>query len=227
LASRELAAQFEALGIKLAETARSLQAFLQERLTRLSAASRSKFEVDFPQLCREIGLLPITGSIENGYRIRGAIEIRTNFVKGHLRVSTISEIKTVSPPTAQHAVDVVRAIYKRLYERPFQPSEFERSLVDAFFRAGGREGDSVLVTNVHQQLFLSRQKTDFFRDTSAKRLVAYPLDEFSVDLGQLLHGSVETRTETRRFTLELGRDGVIVFTDTGAFESYKFLRVTT
>src|SRR6267378_1803027 len=99
-ASRELIAQLEALGIKLTEAARSLH----ENLIRLSAAGRSEFEAEFPRLCQQLGLLPITGSIDSSYRVRGAIEVRTNFARSQVRVSTPSETTTVTPPTARGVV---------------------------------------------------------------------------------------------------------------------------
>ncbi len=218
-AHEELVPVLERLG--LAESARALR----EYVTSLSAAGRTDFEKDFPRLCQDLSLLPVTGTLDSGYRVRGAIEVRANFSRGQVRVSTVSESRTVSPPTARGAVDAVQPIYKRLYQRPFDQAEFERALVDAFSSAGGRWGESVLLTSVHKQLFLSRQKAEFFRDTSSKRLVGYPLDEFSGDLGRFLQAGAQGRAEARRMTLELGRDGIVVFTEAGGFDSYKFLRI--
>src|SRR5262249_17280886 len=181
-ASVERIALLEAQGIKLSEVARSLQA----QLAKLSAAGRLQFEEEFPKECVEAGLLPVSGSIDGGYRVRGAIEVRPNFARGQVRVSTISETRTGSPPIARSTVTEVRGLYNRLYERPFEVSEFERGLLEAFARAGGRKGESVLLTNIHQQLFLSRQKPDFFRDMASRRMQAYPIDEFSVDLAKFL-----------------------------------------
>jgi hypothetical protein len=225
-ASVERIAHLEAQGIKLSEVARSLQSSLQAHLTKLSAAGRSQFEEEFPKQCTDTGLLPLTGSIDGGYRVRGAIEVRPNFARGRVRVSTISETRTISPPVAGSTVTVVRTVYKRLYERPFQVSEFERRLLEAFARAGGRKGDSVPLASIHQQLFLLRQKVDFFRDMSSKRMIAYPVDEFSVDLGRFLAISPHSAKDRERVVLELGRDGIIIFKENGGFDSYKFLRVT-
>jgi hypothetical protein len=161
-ASVERIAQLEVQATKLSESARSLHSSLQAYLTKLSAAGRSQFEEEFPKQCQEAGLVPLTGSIDSGYRVRGAIEVRPNFARGRVRVSTISDTETITPPTAGGTVNVVKAIYKRLYERPFQANEFERSLLEGFARAGGRKGESVLLANIHQQVFLSRQKPDFF-----------------------------------------------------------------
>lgn len=219
-------ASLEALGIKLSEAARSLHSSLRAHLTKLSAAGRSQFEEEFEKQCAEAGLLPLTGSIDTGYRVRGAIEVQPNFARGRVRVSTISETRMISPPVAGGTVNVVRAIYKRLYERPFQVGDFDRGLVEAFARAGGRKGDSVLLTSIHQQMFLARQKAEFFRDMSSKRMMAYPIDEFSVDLGKFLAASPHSTEDHGRIVLELGRDGIVVFRENGGFDSYKFLRVT-
>jgi hypothetical protein len=213
----QLVAEFEHRG--LPELGRALK----EYLTSLSGVGRGEFETEFPRLCHDAGL-PVTGNLDSGYRIHGAIEVRATFSKSQARVSTVSETRIVSPPAAKGVVDAVHAIHKRLFQRPFDAVTFARTLVEAFLKVG-REGESVPLADVHKQIFLLRQKPEFFRDNSVKRLITYPLDEFSIDLGRFLESRTPERSASRQIMLELGRDGIVVFKDDGSFESYKFLKV--
>jgi hypothetical protein len=131
----------------------------------------------------------------------------------------------VSPPDPDKVAGAAKDIYQRLFRRPFEARQFSQSLVDGFTRAGGRSGESILLIDVHRQIFLARQPADFFKDMSAKKLIEYRLDEFSVDLARFLEAGAAERPGGRRLTLELGRDGIVVFSDRGTFESYKFLKV--
>ena len=198
---------------------------LVDYIAALSTGDRNSFERDFPTLCEQVGLAPLTGRLDEGYRIRGAIEVRAFFSKGHVRVSTISTALTIAPPTAPEVVHAAQALYKRLFDRRFDAAAFSQQLIAAFHRAGGRHGDSLPLRQIHGQIFLAHQTAEFLKDMSPRRLKPYPLDEFAVDIARYLDSRPADRMVDRQLTLELGRDGIIVFTSQGAFDSYKFLKV--
>lgn len=198
---------------------------LVDYVSMLTTGDRNSFERDFPNLCEQAGLLPLTGRLDEGYRIRGAIEVRPFFSKGHVRISTIGTSLNIAPPTTSEVVHATRNLYRRLFERPFAASSFTQQLVDAFQRAGGRFGDSVPLRQVHSQLFLAHQTSDFLKDMSPRKLKVYAIDEFAVDIARYLESRPGERGADRRLTFELGREGIVVFSSHGAFESYKFLKV--
>ena len=184
---------------------------------------RIKFDNKLISACHELDLKEIKGNSMNGFQIRGILRLKITFQKN------ISEIKTFVLSKKLKSLDPIiisrelKKEFGRLFERPFDPKEFLILLFKAYQQLTNESKKTVLLKDVHRILWMEKQKDGFFENSDPKKLISYPLDEFSVDLGKLMESKVQALYNGYVCRVSLGSGGVNIFKRNGEFNAYKFL----
>lgn len=198
-----------------------------EEIRGIFASYKSKLRTDFgPKFieeCKKNDIDRISGDSMNQYRIKGIINVKIIFSKNICEISTFSNkirIKSVDPIFI--ANEVIKE-YKRLFKRDFNPDQFLDNLYEAYIKLRNKTNSQVLLKDIHQEIWMQIQKKDFFIKSEPSKMIAYPLDQFSVDLSKLIRLKGERVINSKKCNLSLGKDGVNIYSNDDSFNSYKFI----
>lgn len=184
---------------------------------------RMDFDKELVSACHDLNLKEIKGNSMNGFQIRGILRLNINFQKNISELKTFihsKKLKSLDPIIISHEL---KKEIERLFERPFDPKEFLSILFKAYQQSRSESKKVVLLKDVHKILWMEKQKDGFFETSDHKKLVSYPLDEFSVDIGKLMESNIQALDNDYVCRISLGAGGVNIFKRNGEFNAYKFL----
>ncbi len=170
--------------------------------------------------CEKNKLSPVEGDIRKGFRIKGIIEVKIDFEKEFVTVSTCSKKSKINSLIIDKIISEIKKTDERLFKREWNPEKFINDLYKAYLIVSKDKTDKeVLLEEVQAQLWLKMQtQNDSFRKSFDKdKIKDYPTDEFSVDLNKLLI------SKPNNIFLSEGAGGITVFDSNGKFRTFKFL----
>jgi len=199
---------------------------VKKYLSVSQAKKRSRFDEIFPELCAQMELPAPRGNSSNGIRFKGILEVKVNFSRNESSIGTYAKTKRVTTVSPERVANEARREYQRLFMRNVEPSAFLEELKDVYLALARTQEEPVPLRGIHEQVWCKRQDRKFFESSDPKNLKPYPLDEFAVDLAQLIESEVHVTSDGLRLRLEMGRDGVPIYDRSGDFNIYKFVRFT-
>jgi hypothetical protein len=184
---------------------------------------RMEFDSNFVNECKQLGLDNIAGNSMDQFRIKGIIHTKINFSKNVCDISTFAKTKRVKSVDPKYIAKEVYKEAKRIFERKFDPEKFLSQLHEAYKSIKTKSTSQVILKEIHQAIWINNQRQGFFEKSEPNKMVAYPIDEFSVDLSRLIDSKVDRLRNGLYCKLSLGRDGVNIYRSDGSFNSYKFI----
>lgn len=202
----------------------SLYNELKEKLKGYTASGRMEFDKKFLSSCQKLNLGDVKGDSMNEFQIRGILHVQIEFNKNIATLKTFTcskKIKSLEP--AKIAQECEKEI-KRLFNRSFEAKKFLTELHKSYQKLQTEPPQKiVLLKSVHRNMWLERQKNDFFEISNPAKMVSYPLDEFSVDLSKLIESGITKTDDGYVYNISLGSGGVNIYASDGSFNCYKFL----
>lgn len=205
--------------LNLQKTHDELRAAYGRHITGL----RMQFDKNFHSACDELNLKEVKGDSMSEFRIRGILSVKVNFKKNFAEIKTFARSKKLKSIDPVKVARESKHEVERLFQRPFEPKMFLTSLFEAYQKLKTESKKDVLLKDVHRILWFERQKDSFFDTSDRTKIVPYPLDEFSVDLGKLMESKVQGLDNGYICRISLGSSGVNIYGSNGNFNSYKFL----
>lgn len=196
---------------------------LRGKQNEYASSSRISFDNQLILACNGINLKDVTGNSMDGFRIRGIVGLRLYFQKGYAEIKTSALSKRIESFDPLQIAQELKKEIDRLFERPFDAKIFLSMLFKAYKQLETDTNKSVLLKEVHKVIWIEKQKDDFFEASDAKKIVSYPLDEFSVDLGKLMESKIYVLDNGYSYKIALGSGGVNVYRPSGEFNAYKYL----
>ncbi len=190
---------------------------------RYIAAMRLEFDKKFLSVCNELNLKDVTGDSMSEFRIRGILSVKINYPKSYAEIRTFARSKRIKSTDPTKIAHELKTEVTRLFERPFEPRAFLNSLFIAYQKLYTESKKTILLKDVHRIFWLEKQKDDFFESSEPRKMVLYPLDEFSVDLGRLMESRFQSLENGYVCRISLGSGGVNIYGKDGNFNSYKFI----
>lgn len=200
-----------------------LYADMKKAYDRQIAQVRIEFDKKFIEICNQIGVTSIKGNSMDGFQIRGIISVRINFNKNISEVGTYVISKKLNTLSPKKVAEEVRAEITRLFERPFIPMEFLKSLYQAYEEMRRESSRTLLLKDVHRVLWLKRQSPELIEKANPSKMVIYALDQYSVDLGKLIESGNKRLDNGYECIISLGANAINIYGSDGNFNSYKFL----
>jgi len=196
---------------------------IRNKYSKHMTGLRMEFDAQFISLCNSMGLQDIKGNSMKDFHIRGILRLRINFQKNVAEIRTFVKsykIRSLDPSVIS---EELKREFNRLFNRPFDPKDFLVNLFKAYQRMKTDSMRPILLREVHKFLWTAKQKDEFFDTSDPKKLLSYPLDEFSVDLGRLLESEVQTLDNKYSCKLSLGSGGINIYQRNGEFNAYKYI----
>jgi hypothetical protein len=196
---------------------------LKSRYGNYISGLRMDFDKKFLLICRELNMNGVKGDSMSEFRIQGILSLKINFQKRFAEIKTFARskrIKSMDPTIIAHEL---KKELVRLFDRPFEPKLFLNSLFSAYQKLQSESKKNVLIKDVHRILWLEKQKDIFFESSDSAKMISYPLDEFSIDLGKLIQSGVQSLDNGYICRISLGSGGINIYRTDGDFNAYKFL----
>jgi len=205
--------------LNMTDIYQELRAIHDEHTSKL----RMKFDNAFVEACNQLNVQEVTGNSMDQFRIRGILHVRINFSKNLSEIKTFVRQKKIKSIDPEKVAKEVKKEIVRLYERPFEPKSFLSILFDAYQKTQSESHKKAFLKDVHRIIWIEKQKTNFFETSDPSKMVSFPLDEFSVDLGKLIESKYDTLDNGYTCKIYLGSGGINIYKSDGSFNSYKFL----
>jgi hypothetical protein len=196
---------------------------IKEKCNQLASTFRLDFDKKLIAACQDANLRDIVGNSMDGFRFRGIVALKLYFQKGYAEIKSSTYMKKISSLDPVYISKELKKEIDRLFERPFDAMIFLKSLFNAYQHLFTETQKRVLLKNIHKQLWLEKQKDDFFEMSDPRKMTQYLLDEFSVDLGKLLTSKIDTLDNGYKCNIHLGAGGINIYKPGGDFNSYKYL----
>ncbi len=187
------------------------------------ASLRIKFDEKLISACHDLNLNDLKGNSMNEFQIRGMLRLRVNFQKNISEIRTFANLRKIKSLDPTVISRELKNEAERLLERPFEPKKFLNLIFKAYQQIQTESKKTVMLKDIHRMLWVERQKEGFFETSDLKKMVSYPLDEFSVDLGKLMESKVQSLDNGYLCRISLGSGGINIFKRNGEFNAYKFL----
>ena len=184
---------------------------------------RLDFDKEFKDACNNLNLRNLTGNSMDQFRFKGIIQVKINFSKNITEIKTFARQRTIKSLDANRVAKELNSEVKRLFERHFDPRSFLEILFDAYKKIISENSRNVLLKDVHRIVWVGKQNKGFFEKSDPGKMVQYPLDEFSVDLSNLLRLKASKLDSGYSYQISLGSGGINIYGEDGSFNSYKFL----
>jgi hypothetical protein len=184
---------------------------------------RIDFDREFIDACHQLNMHQITGSSMDQFRFGGILQVKVNFSKNRVDIKTFARQKSFKSLDPQNIAKELQKEVKRIFQRTFEPAEFLSNLFRAYKNIYTEQNKVVLLKDVHKIIWMDQQSKNFFEKSDAKKMIPYPLDEFSVDLAKLIKSKTHTLENGWTYKISLGAGGINIYSEDGGFNSYKFI----
>jgi hypothetical protein len=184
---------------------------------------RIDFDKKFLEACERNQLHGVKGNSMDGFRIMGIIAVKVNFAKSLSEVGTFVVSKKINTLSVEKVIAKIREEMNRLFDRPFEPEKFLQTLHDAYEAIRRGLSANALLKDVYRQIWFGKQNQEFIETANPTKMIAYSLDQFSVDLGRLFEAKVRRLANGLECIISLGAGGINIYGKDGNFNSYKFI----
>lgn len=196
---------------------------LKQAYEKRKNSLRIGFDREFIDACNQLNIREITGNSMDQFRFGGILHVKVNFSKNRADIKTFAIQKSFKSLDPKHIAKELQKEVKRIFQRTFEPVEFLSNLFRAYEKIYTEQNKIVLLKDVHKIMWMDRQSKNFFEKSDSRKMIPYPLDEFSVDLAKLMKSKVHTLENGYTCKISLGPGGINIYSEDGSFNSYKFL----